>query len=174
MVQHGEIIGTRYHGWTAEVVVSFKRFFCFDLFKNVIDIIGIGRMFFDGMGNDFCARRESSFTNFTSKLFVTRSFFAVRSAIFGLVNYDGIADGISRRLPVLVLQVPLAVGLCGEAVVAELALERLLAGVSAHVTCQSALVVTRVRARAHVTVVGSFTKVLLVVTLQSSQVWINC
>ncbi len=90
------------------------------------------------------------------------------------MNDDGVTDGISRGLPVLVLQVALAVGLRGKAVVAELALERFLAGVSAHVTRQSALVVTRVRARAHVTVVGSFTKVLLVVTLQSSQVWINC
>jgi hypothetical protein len=73
----------------------------------------------------------------------------------------------------LILQVTLTVGFGGEPIVAKLALERLFTGVSSHVTSQRALVIARVGTRSDVAAVRSFAKMLFVVTLERSQIWIN-
>ena len=86
---------------------------------------------------------------------------------------DGAPDRLPAGLAVLVLEVPLAIGLCCETIVAELALKGFLSGVGSHVAGQGALVVTAVLASTDIANIGWTAQMLLVVALQRPKVGVD-
>ena len=90
--------------------------------------------------------------------------------IISFVYNDVVSHILFTVLVVFVPDMSLTIGLCGESKVTYFALKRLLSRVSPHVLEQGALVPGGVGAGAHVALEGGHQQVLLVVTLQSSQV----